>query len=229
MQHRDPAKPGWPQRGAFRSLTGSSIGSASISATSSSRPMTSTATASTSRPASKGSPSPARSSSPAASTSRSSTSWSAVTSCSAIARSRTSPIRSGSIACCRMRPPINRTRRRRETILLTLLGVAGVIIAGGVLWYMLQQPRTKPVEQARAPTSSPSPSPSPVAPSPPPAAKQAAPAPSPAPTAQQPSPQPQPAPSPSPVVAPTAAPSRPVGARTGNGRRAGRQLLDGQQ
>jgi class 3 adenylate cyclase len=36
----------------------------------------------------------------------------------------------------------NRTRRRRETILLTLLGVAGIIIAGGVLWYLLQQPRS---------------------------------------------------------------------------------------
>ena len=51
----------------------------------------------------------------------------------------------------------NRTRRRRETILLTLLGVAGVIIAGGVLWYLLQQPRTKVGELASAPTSSPSP------------------------------------------------------------------------
>jgi formylglycine-generating enzyme required for sulfatase activity/class 3 adenylate cyclase len=101
----------------------------------------------------------------------------------------------------------NRTRRRRETILITLLGVAGVIIAGGVLWYMLQQPRTKLVEQARAPTSAPSPAP--VTPSAPPAAKQAAPAPSAAPAAQQPSPQPQPAPSPSPAVAPAATPSMP--------------------
>lgn len=71
----------------------------------------------------------------------------------------------------------NRTRRRRETILLTLLGIAVAIIAGGALWYMLQQPRTGVGEQASAPT----PSPSPEAPSPAPAAKQAAPAPAPRP------------------------------------------------
>jgi formylglycine-generating enzyme required for sulfatase activity/class 3 adenylate cyclase len=103
----------------------------------------------------------------------------------------------------------NRTRRRRETILLTLLGVTIAIIAGGVLWYMLQQSRTKVGEQAQAPPVSPptvSPSPAPVAPPSPPAAKQAAPAPSPAPAAQ-PTPQPQPTLSSGPAPAPTAAPS----------------------
>ena len=79
----------------------------------------------------------------------------------------------------------DRVRRRRETVLITLLGVTVAVIAGGALWYMLQQPRGKLVEEARAPASTPSP----VAPAAPPAAKQAAPAPSPAPTAQQPSPQ----------------------------------------
>ena len=105
----------------------------------------------------------------------------------------------------------NRTRRRRETILLTLLGVAGVIIAGGVLWYLLQQPRSRVSELASAPKSSPSPvvpsPPSAEKQAPPSAEKQAAPAPSPSPTAQQPSP--QPAPSPSPVAAPTAVPPAP--------------------
>jgi formylglycine-generating enzyme required for sulfatase activity/class 3 adenylate cyclase len=98
----------------------------------------------------------------------------------------------------------NRTRRRRETILILLLSVAVLVIAGGVLWYMLVQPRGKGGDQALAPTSSPSPAGSPKAPVPPPAVKQAAPAPSPSPLAQPSAPQPQPVPSPSASAAPAA-------------------------
>src|SRR5262245_45475767 len=105
----------------------------------------------------------------------------------------------------------NRTRKRRENILIFLLGISILIIAGGALWYMLQQQWGKTREQAAAPTSSPAPvAPKPAEPAP--AVKQAAPAPapSPAPSVQQPPPQPQPAPQAQPApaaksaVAPTA-------------------------
>jgi formylglycine-generating enzyme required for sulfatase activity/class 3 adenylate cyclase len=98
----------------------------------------------------------------------------------------------------------NRTRKRRENILIFLLSITVAIIAGGTLWYMLTQPRGKLGEQALAPTSSPSPAESQKAPVSPPAVKQAAPNPSPAPSAQQPPSQPQPVPSGSPAVAPAA-------------------------
>jgi len=94
-----------------------------------------------------------------------------------------------------------RTRRRRENILIFLLGITIAIIAGGVLWYMLQQSRGRLGDQALAPTSSPAPTASPKAAEPVPAVKQAVPGPSAAPTAP---PQPRPAPSPSPAAAPTA-------------------------
>src|SRR5258705_3060516 len=76
----------------------------------------------------------------------------------------------------------NRTRKRRENILIFLLSITVAIIAGGTLWYMLTQPRGKLGEQALAPTSSPSPAESQRAPVSPPAVKQAAPNPSPAPS-----------------------------------------------
>ena len=46
-----------------------------------------------------------------------------------------------------------RTRRRRESILLTLLGLAIAIIAAGALWYMLAQPRGRLTDVARAPSA----------------------------------------------------------------------------
>ncbi|GKQ54741.1 SUMF1/EgtB/PvdO family nonheme iron enzyme [Bradyrhizobium sp. Ce-3] len=90
-----------------------------------------------------------------------------------------------------------RTRRRRESILLTLLGLAIAVIAGGVLWYMLAQPRGKPADVAQAPPPPvASPAVQPPAPSPAPAPSQAAsPAPSATPTQQA-----SPAPSASPAV-----------------------------
>ncbi|MBR0795163.1 SUMF1/EgtB/PvdO family nonheme iron enzyme [Bradyrhizobium jicamae] len=91
----------------------------------------------------------------------------------------------------------SRTRRRRESLLIGLLGVSITIIAGGVLWYLLAQPRGNPREVALAPSSSPVPAPKPAEPSP--AAGPVAPnqvqSPVPAPTAQQPPAQPQPVPS----------------------------------
>jgi formylglycine-generating enzyme required for sulfatase activity/class 3 adenylate cyclase len=86
----------------------------------------------------------------------------------------------------------NKTRKRRENILIFLLSTALLIIAGGVLWYMLLQPHRKVADQGSAPVSPSAQSPA----VPPPAAKQVAPQPAapPSPT-QQASPQPQPAPS----------------------------------
>ncbi|MDB5610555.1 MAG: hypothetical protein JWP25_7455 [Bradyrhizobium sp.] len=78
----------------------------------------------------------------------------------------------------------NRTRKRRENILIFLLSITLLVIAGGVLWYMLLQPHGKVGDQASAP----------VSPQPAPAVKQAAPQPSAPPSsAQQAAPQPQPA------------------------------------
>src|SRR6201996_4309646 len=42
----------------------------------------------------------------------------------------------------------HRTRRRRENILIFLLSLTLLIIAGGVLWYMLLQPRGQLADQA---------------------------------------------------------------------------------
>ncbi len=69
----------------------------------------------------------------------------------------------------------NRTRKRRENVLIFLLSITLLVIAGGVLWYMLLQPRGKVGDQASAPVSSP--------PAPPSSAQQAAPQPQPAPSA----------------------------------------------
>ncbi len=91
----------------------------------------------------------------------------------------------------------NKTRKRRENILIFLLSTALLIIAGGVLWYMLLQPHRKVADQGAAPVAPSAQSPA----LPPPAAKQPQPAapPPPSPT-QQASPQPQPAPSGVPAV-----------------------------
>ncbi|MGY4253318.1 formylglycine-generating enzyme required for sulfatase activity/class 3 adenylate cyclase [Bradyrhizobium sp. USDA 4516] len=89
-----------------------------------------------------------------------------------------------------------RTRRRRESVLLTLLGLAVAIIAGGVLWYLLAQPRGKPADVAQAPPA-PTASPAVQPPAPSPAPTQTA-SPTPAAPTQQASPQPAPSASPTP-------------------------------
>ncbi|MCA6098765.1 SUMF1/EgtB/PvdO family nonheme iron enzyme [Bradyrhizobium australafricanum] len=89
-----------------------------------------------------------------------------------------------------------RTRRRRESVLLTLLGLAVAIIAGGVLWYLLVQPRGKPADVAQAPPS-PTASPAVQPPAPSPAPTQTA-SPAPAAPTQQALPQPAPSASPTP-------------------------------
>jgi formylglycine-generating enzyme required for sulfatase activity/class 3 adenylate cyclase len=48
----------------------------------------------------------------------------------------------------------SRTRKRRETVLISLLSLALLIIAGGALWYLLWQPATRVAERAAAPASS---------------------------------------------------------------------------
>ena len=45
----------------------------------------------------------------------------------------------------------HKIRKRRENILIFLLSITVLIIAGGVLWYMLRQPPDKVAEQASAP------------------------------------------------------------------------------
>jgi formylglycine-generating enzyme required for sulfatase activity/class 3 adenylate cyclase len=69
----------------------------------------------------------------------------------------------------------NRTRKRRENILIFLLSATLLVIAGGVLWYLLLQPHGKVGDQALAPVSPPAESPK--APGPPSSAQQAAPQP----------------------------------------------------
>jgi formylglycine-generating enzyme required for sulfatase activity/class 3 adenylate cyclase len=49
----------------------------------------------------------------------------------------------------------NKTRKRRENILIFLLSLTLLIIAGGVLWYMLLQPRGRGVDQASVPVAPP--------------------------------------------------------------------------
>jgi formylglycine-generating enzyme required for sulfatase activity/class 3 adenylate cyclase len=48
----------------------------------------------------------------------------------------------------------SRTRKRRETVLIFLLSLTLLIIAGGVLWYLLGQPSTRVADRASAPASS---------------------------------------------------------------------------
>jgi formylglycine-generating enzyme required for sulfatase activity/class 3 adenylate cyclase len=47
----------------------------------------------------------------------------------------------------------NKTRKRRENILIFLLSLAVLVIAGGALWYMLLQPKGKVADKASAPIS----------------------------------------------------------------------------
>src|SRR6476660_5797027 len=47
----------------------------------------------------------------------------------------------------------NRTRKRRENILISLLSLALLVSAGGTLWYMLLQQRGQVGDQASAPVS----------------------------------------------------------------------------
>src|SRR4029077_14021926 len=54
---------------------------------------------------------------------------------------------------------IQRSRKRRENILILLLSLAVLIIAGGALWYMLGQPRGKVGDQPSPPASPPAESP----------------------------------------------------------------------
>jgi formylglycine-generating enzyme required for sulfatase activity/class 3 adenylate cyclase len=82
----------------------------------------------------------------------------------------------------------NMTRKRRESVLIFMLSLTLLIIAGGVLWYLLWQPSTRVADRAPAPASSQT--------QPKPAATQAAPqpqtAPSGAPPTQQAAPNVQP-------------------------------------
>jgi formylglycine-generating enzyme required for sulfatase activity/class 3 adenylate cyclase len=91
----------------------------------------------------------------------------------------------------------NKTRKRRENVLIFLLSLTLLVIAGGVLWYMLLQPHGKVADQASTSVSPPAEQPK-VPTLPAPAVKQTAPQPPPAPAAapaqQQAAPQPQPAP-----------------------------------
>src|ERR1700733_10321762 len=57
----------------------------------------------------------------------------------------------------------NKTRKRRENILIFLLSLTLLVIAGGVLWYMLLQPRGRVADQASAPVAPPIESASPPA------------------------------------------------------------------
>jgi formylglycine-generating enzyme required for sulfatase activity/class 3 adenylate cyclase len=110
----------------------------------------------------------------------------------------------------------HRHRRRRENILIVLLSLTLMVIAGGVLWYMLSEWQGTAGDQASAPASPPVVLPK-APPSPAPAVKQAEPQSQPAPAvtpAPQPQPQPQPQPSPTakqaaplPQPAPSAAPA----------------------
>src|SRR6202165_5876368 len=101
----------------------------------------------------------------------------------------------------------NKTRKRRENVLIFLLSLALLIIAGGALWYLLSQPHDKMRDQA-ASVSPPMPKEPQNPTAPPPVAKQAAPQPPPVPpsSAQPTAPQPQQSPS----VAPAAKQAAPL-------------------
>src|ERR1700694_3132003 len=71
----------------------------------------------------------------------------------------------------------HRNRKRRENILILLLSLTLLVIAGGVLWYMLLQPRGKVGDQASTPVSPPAAEQPKAPPLPAPAVKQAAPQP----------------------------------------------------
>jgi formylglycine-generating enzyme required for sulfatase activity/class 3 adenylate cyclase len=101
----------------------------------------------------------------------------------------------------------NRSRKRRENILIFLLSLMLLMMAGGAFWYVLWQPHGRVADLASAPVSPEMPK---VLPPPPPAVQQTAPPPRslpPAsPVAPQAAPQTQPAPSVAPAVKPAAPP-----------------------
>src|ERR1700716_2778683 len=100
----------------------------------------------------------------------------------------------------------NRNRNARRTILVFVLGLTLLVIAGGVLWYLLLQPRGKVGDQASAPVSSPAEQPkAPALPAP--AVKQAAPQPQPAPAATPAQPQTPPAAKQAAPLPPSASPA----------------------
>src|SRR5260370_22688178 len=106
-----------------------------------------------------------------------------------------------------------KTRKRRENVLIFLLSLTLLVIAGGALWYLLLQPHGKVGNQASAPVSPPAQMPSgPSLPAPAvkPAAPQPQPAPSVAPIPQQAPPQPSPAPSVAPATQQAAQQPRPA-------------------
>ena len=94
----------------------------------------------------------------------------------------------------------NRTRKRREHILIFLLSLILLVITSGALWYAFWLPHGKPGHQASVPVSQEMPK-VPSSPAPP-AAKQAAPLPQPLPPAAPAAPQAAPEPQPMPSVAP---------------------------
>ncbi|MFL5239413.1 MAG: SUMF1/EgtB/PvdO family nonheme iron enzyme [Rhizomicrobium sp.] len=69
---------------------------------------------------------------------------------------------------------LHQSRKRRENVLIFFLSLTLLVIAGGILWYVLLQSRSKLADHASAPVSSPAEVPKAPA-LPPPAAKQAAP------------------------------------------------------
>jgi formylglycine-generating enzyme required for sulfatase activity len=107
----------------------------------------------------------------------------------------------------------HKTRKRRENVLIFLLSLTLLVIAGGALWYLLQQPRGKVGNQASAPVSPPAEMPSaPSLPAPTvkPTAPQPQPAPSAAPIPQQAAPQPSSTPSVAPANQQAAQQPRPA-------------------
>ncbi len=101
---------------------------------------------------------------------------------------------------------LGRTRGRRETALIFLLGITLLVIASGVLWYLLAQPPGRVSKQAAVPTVPPVASPSPQ----PPPRQAATQTPQPSPSLVLSSPSPAPAsPSPAPASAPPALVSAP--------------------
>jgi formylglycine-generating enzyme required for sulfatase activity/class 3 adenylate cyclase len=112
----------------------------------------------------------------------------------------------------------NRTRKWRENVLIFLLSLTLLVIASGVLWYLIVRPRGQIADQAS--TSAPSQAePAKQPSSPPTTAKQGSPLPAPpaaAPATPQPAPQNQPVPSAAPAAkqaaspTPTASPAAPA-------------------
>src|ERR1700737_1990649 len=103
----------------------------------------------------------------------------------------------------------HRNRKRRENGLHLLLSLTLLVIAGGVLWYMLLQPHGKVGDQASTSVSPPAEQPE-GPPLPAPAVKQAAPQPQPAPAATPAQPQSPPAAKQAAPLPQSASPAAPV-------------------